>query len=171
MTLNDLGNLGEAVSGLAVVISLLYVAYELRSNTRTMRATSAAASQDTVAEYTLALAANSPAAELLARAVDHGSLGSLTSSESLQVTSWLRSLVQRMESMFFRYEAGLLEERVWAVRRGWLAGFVKRPLVAEWWQVERESSIYTRDFIVHIEAAEAEPIGPRGTASTPHQWR
>ena len=167
MTLNDLGNLGEAVSGFAVVISLLYVAYELRSNTRTIRATSAASSQDTVAEWTQALGANSAAAELLARAVDHGSLGSLTLAESMQVTMVLRSLVQRMESMYFRYEAGLLEERVWAVRRGWLAGFVKTPLVAEWWRVERESSIYTRDFIVHIEGAEAEPIGPYGTADTP----
>ena len=34
MTLQDLGNLGEFISAVAVVVSLVYVAYQIRQNTR-----------------------------------------------------------------------------------------------------------------------------------------
>ena len=36
MTLQDLGNLGEFIGAVAVVVSLVYVAYQLRQNTRQM---------------------------------------------------------------------------------------------------------------------------------------
>jgi hypothetical protein len=37
MTLSELGSLGEPISGLADVVWLLYVASELRTNTRMVR--------------------------------------------------------------------------------------------------------------------------------------
>jgi len=152
MTLIELGSLGEAFSGLAVVISLLYVAYELRSNTRTVRAASAGESQDSMAAINELLAGAAGLADLVALAVHRGTLDGLTREEAFRVRAILRANMQRFESMYFRYEAGLLEERVWAVRRDWMAGFLKTPLVAEWWHAERDSSIYTGDFIMDVES-------------------
>jgi hypothetical protein len=131
MTVSELGSLGEAISEFAVVVSLLYVAYELRTNTRTMRATSAAQGQDSVAEFNEALATDAGVAELLAHAAEQGTLESLTPEENFRVTLMLRAFAQRYESIYFRYEAGLLEERVWTVRRNWMAGFLKTPMAAE----------------------------------------
>ena len=37
LTLQDLGNIGELISGIAVVISLIYLAVQIRQNTRTVR--------------------------------------------------------------------------------------------------------------------------------------
>ncbi len=37
MTLSDIGNLGEAISAVAVVASLVYLAIQIRQNTRQMR--------------------------------------------------------------------------------------------------------------------------------------
>ena len=38
MSIQELGNLGELAGGVAVVVSLLYVALQIRQNTQTIRA-------------------------------------------------------------------------------------------------------------------------------------
>ena len=40
MTLSDLGSIGELIGGVAVVVSLIYVALQIRQNTRAIRASS-----------------------------------------------------------------------------------------------------------------------------------
>jgi hypothetical protein len=40
MSLEDLGNIGEFVAAVAVVVSLVYVAVQIRQNTRSVRASS-----------------------------------------------------------------------------------------------------------------------------------
>lgn len=165
MTLTELGNLGEAISGFAVVVSLLYVAYELRTNTRTLRATSAAEGQDSIAGFNEMLATHPDMTDLWARVAAQGTLENLSPEEALRVTVVLRALTQRYESMYFRYEAHLLEERVWKVRRDWLAGFLKTPAAAEWWNAERQSSLYTPDFIADLDSVPGAAIDPVGSAA------
>jgi hypothetical protein len=38
MSLEDLGNVGEFVAAVAVVVSLIYLAFQIRQNTRWLRA-------------------------------------------------------------------------------------------------------------------------------------
>ena len=40
MTLEDLGNLGDFLGGIAVIVTLVYLALQIRSNTQTVRAAS-----------------------------------------------------------------------------------------------------------------------------------
>ena len=163
MTLEELGSLGEAISGMAVVVSLLYVAYELRVNTRTMRATSAAEGQESVADFNQTLASDATLADLIARAAEEGTMAQLSPGEAFRVTVMLRALAQRYESVYFRYEAGLVEERVWAVRRDWMAGFLKTPMAAEWWSQDRQSSMFSEAFIAEVESVPGASFGPLGT--------
>jgi len=39
MTLEDWGNVGEVIGGVAVIVSLLYLAWQIRQNTKAVRAT------------------------------------------------------------------------------------------------------------------------------------
>jgi hypothetical protein len=41
MSLHELANLGQIIGGLAVVISLIYVAYQIRQNTNAVRSATA----------------------------------------------------------------------------------------------------------------------------------
>jgi hypothetical protein len=167
LTLDEFASLGEALSGLAVVVSLLYVGFELRANTRSVRASSAALSQDSLAAMNEMIAAESGLASLLTRADREGSRDKLDADEAFRVTLLLRSNMQRFEAMYFRYAAGLLEEKVWLVRRNWLAGWLKTPLVADWWRTERHSSLYTDKFIADVESAAGAPVVSPGQRS-PH---
>ena len=101
-------------------------------------------------------------ASLFSEAISAGSLDGFSDQERLRITSLCRANMQRFEAMFFRYEAGLLEEKVWEVRRTWLSGFIQLPVIAEWWSDERISSGYTPAFIEDVEGAEGLPLGPTG---------
>jgi hypothetical protein len=59
VTLEDLGNLGDFIGGLAVIVTLFYLAVQIRQNTRMLRS---AGEQTTRSDSTatIALAAQSP---------------------------------------------------------------------------------------------------------------
>ena len=118
--LETLANLGEAIGGIAVLVSLIYLAIQLRTNTRTLRAVAASQSQESLAEYNGQLALSPELIVPWSKAVEAGSLQAISTSEQVQVTLFLRSVMQRFESIFFQYEAGILDERNWHVRRRWL---------------------------------------------------
>lgn len=58
MSLNDLANLGQAVGAIAVVISLIYVAYQIRQNTNAVRAATAQSVHEHFASWYHLLAAD-----------------------------------------------------------------------------------------------------------------
>jgi hypothetical protein len=49
MTLNDLANLGQIIGAIAVVISLIYVAFQIRQNTAAIRSATAQTVHEQVA--------------------------------------------------------------------------------------------------------------------------
>lgn len=170
MSFEALGNLGDFVGGLAVVMTLIYVALEVRSNTRTVRASSAALSQDSLASINDLLASDGELAQIFSHAQADRTFKNLPPDQRLRAVVFLRANMQRFESMFFRYEAGLLEERVWVVRRDWLAGFLRNPLIAEWWESERGSSLFMPEFIRVVETVEApasNELGQRPNSRSP----
>ena len=160
MNLEELANLGEAISGFAVIFSLLYLAYEVRRNTQFQRATSASESQDSLAIINELIASDEPLAELFSRVVASGSLEALTPQESIRFMALACANMQRFESMYFKYEAGILEPRIWSLRRNWMAGFLKQPGIAEWWVGERESSLFSQEFIQDIESVDGINMAP-----------
>ena len=164
-----LGNFGEFVGAIAVVLTLGYLAIQVRNskaavseNTKSIRSAAAAATQDSLAAINELIASDSSLASLLDRVSEQGSWEGLSSDERLRVTALNRANAQRFESMYFRYEAGLLQPRVWTVRRNWFSGWIKTPAMAAWWLEERESSIYTDEFIEDIESVPGIVLGPSG---------
>ena len=51
MGLNQLANLGEAISGFAVIGSVIFLAYELRASTKILKASKAAQSSEQWASF------------------------------------------------------------------------------------------------------------------------
>jgi len=56
MSLNDLGSLGEFIGALAVVVSLIYLAIQVRQNTRALFVSTGQAQADSHSHYLLQLA-------------------------------------------------------------------------------------------------------------------
>ena len=123
----------EIVGALAVVVSLLYLAFEVRVNTKVLTANSGKDAQLQWAFLNDALW-QSPYHMELARALDLEASSTDFSPEENQRVFWFaRSILQRLESEHFQYEAGLLNDEIWEAHRTWAAGFVTLPVLQEWW--------------------------------------
>jgi hypothetical protein len=147
-------------------VTLVYLANQVRyskvalnENTKSVRAAAAAATQDSLAGINDLVAGDIELAKLLGRLVEQGSMEGFSIDERLRSVSLMRANAQRFESMFFRYEADLLQARIWNVRRNWFAGWIRTPGVAGWWKEERVSSCYTNEFIEDIESANGIALG------------
>jgi hypothetical protein len=145
--------IGEIVSAVAVVVSILFLAYEIRENTEVMRATAAAESRDSLASSSdLILNFNNEMLDLMARSSQRPSaLKDLSAQDRFRMMSFQRSIFRRAEAQFFRYQAGLLDEEVWGTVRNRVVLNIANPLWREIWDLESRS-VYTKAFIREIES-------------------
>ena len=67
MTLDDLGNLGELVGALAVIVSVAYLAIQIRQNTRSLRASAFHNLSNSVANFLGTVAHDSELSSLFMR--------------------------------------------------------------------------------------------------------
>jgi len=113
MDIADLANLGEALGGFGVVISLLYLAFQIRQNTRAVRSSSYHQAAEQTWHYCLAIAQDASLAEILARRIAGESL-TLTPAEQIRANSADQALVYGFENMLRLHEEGLVDPDVWA---------------------------------------------------------
>jgi hypothetical protein len=111
-----LGNYGEFVGAIAVVVTLAYLAVQIRQNTKSMDETRKLALVDSyvrrnesIERSMMHTTASEELSELLVR-YDHEGLDSLTPVERYRVATWERARQLRVESQFFQYQHGFLDE-------------------------------------------------------------
>ena len=149
MSLEQLAALGELVGGLGVIATLLFLALEVRSNSRILRANAKTAGMESFANYNEMIATDPFVAPII-QAMLRGEGARLDEVERFRFTAVVRALIQRMEAQYFQYVEGLVDEAYWTQRRVWLKGFLENPALQEWWELEARSAQVTEEFVRHI---------------------
>ena len=142
MTLEELGGIGEFIGALAVLASLVYVAREIRRNTK---ATRLATLQSALVSVQPIFDAPARDAEL-ARIIRLGMIDSsqLTEDESTRLGNWLSSVLRQAENTFVQHQAGMLDDKSWAARAHQIRNFFSSPTVVKAWASASEG--YHEDF-------------------------
>ncbi len=140
MNWDAIGAVGEVVGATAVVVTLVYLAIQIKQNTAAIRVST---HQDLLANQTAAqgaVANNPQLAELWQRADER--YEDLTPAERKQFNVFILNMFNTFQSARFNYEAGLLDEEVW---RAWFRGYASvieaSPGVRNEWEQLRE--LYT----------------------------
>ncbi len=107
MSLSDLASLGSFVSGVAVLISLIYLALQVRQTKRNQQIAIRHSRATRVVELHLALADSAVASAWLHGT---GSPGELTATELGQFINLCRALFFHFEDSFYQREEGLLND-------------------------------------------------------------
>jgi hypothetical protein len=120
------------VSGIAVVLSLVYVAFQVRQNTRALRTETYARALDRVAAIQARLSGDPQ----LARVFQRGSLDPavLTTDERIQFSWAFYEMFGAFEFMFHQSETGALPAEVWPRWSGTMSWWLSLPGVAAWWR-------------------------------------
>ncbi len=130
MALSDLASLGSFVSGVAVLVSLVYLAIQVRQAEKNQRAVLNQGYITRVTEY-LRWYAESPISELRTRVIEGDT--SFTAEELLRLQVALRITLLSAQDAFLQHKAGLVDEMtvdnsMRSVRYTWLNQPVYRAL-------------------------------------------
>ena len=152
MTLEQLANIGEALGGLAVLVSLIYLITELRRSTRAARSSNAWNSTVALAELCEVIANNSQLAELNMRChTKDTSPEDLTPAEFSQIFFLYRSVLYKYEAQWYLWVEGSLSDEMWQNRRRWAKAFISLPVPGKIWEMEMQQHQYTSKFVESIE--------------------
>ena len=113
MSLEDLGNIGEFVAAVAVVVSLIYLAVQIRQNTRSVRAATHHSSARSATETQNLFAQSND----LARIFRIGSREpeELAEDERQRLDAMLLSIFMWYEDTFFQYQQSMIDREVWVI--------------------------------------------------------
>lgn len=151
--LHEYAAISEIVSAVAVVVSILFLAYQIRENTEVIRATAAAESRDSLASSSdLILFFDDKMMDLMARTTrEPVRFNELSLQDRYRMMSFQRSFFRRAEAQYFRFQAGLLDEEVWHTVRNRVVINLAFPVWMDIWNLESDS-VYTKAFIAEIES-------------------
>jgi len=137
-----LGSLGEAIAALAVVVSLLYVAVQVRQNTRSVRAATYQAFSESYGDFRTLLVKDERLGALFGKGLR--SRSELSTSERFQFDSLMMNFTRVAEVNFYHEINGLVDEPFY---RGWRDEAVeiwRLPGAREWWS--ESSRFFNADF-------------------------
>ncbi len=165
MTLQDLGNLGEFIGAVAVVVSLVYVAYQLRQNTRQMadhsRSLRLAAFDATADQFSKCrdpLIRDPQVASLWLRA--RKDFSALSPEEQVQAGAMFQELFFAHQSIFLRTQVGAMEREHWERQTRTISGDLRTPGVQAWWS--RANRIFDPRFVSAVDELKPSVTQPAG---------
>ena len=148
MTIEELGSLGELVAAVATIITLAYLALQIRQNTITSRASTV---QET-ARFSTSLAQSLYVDPELALLFDRGrqDLTQLSDAERSRFSYIMIAFMRLAQNLHYQFEQGLMDEDVWSGYRERVLQWVADPGAREWWSANRAVSctVEARDVTV-----------------------
>ncbi len=142
MDINTLAAWGEFIGGIAVVVSLIYLASQIRQNSKTLRASTASVAQQVLLEISILTSRDAELARIyFAGLADRAAL---SEQDQMRFDPLLSVQITGLQQQFRLARDGSLSSEVWADMEhaqrwlGRLAG------AQEWWLQWRH--LYRRDF-------------------------
>ena len=164
MSWDAVGAIGEILGALAVVVSILYLSIQIRSNTRAMKAS---ASFDATHSWALSNEqahgmSDADIADLNASYDANAVPDVLSVPGRFRVEAFHRALFQKLEGQYFLYKFGYLDSDLWRKRSAWAHGVIELPFYRNWWENELKQSVYSDEFIRAVESAELVKVSVPG---------
>ena len=147
---------GQVVGALAVVISLIYLATEVRSNARATRLESMRSLSDAINEYFKTIAEDADPAELWFRGIYN--FQSIKGASLMRFSSLMDYLFRIYEDIYYQRLEGQLAPRVWGGFEAFMRDIIAYPgIQASWRSRSHWFSDQFRQFIAERQAAAGSP--------------
>ncbi len=153
MTLQDLGNIGEFVAAIAVLVSLLYLAIQIRQNTKTVRTSTYQAVLDS--SYRINELFADPRIERIYR-VGRKDLHQLKEGELAQFKTLVGAIIGFHEALFLQRQQGAIDDDFFVNRFSSFHYIISQPGVRAIWE-ERGRRYFARSFVKRVNELLAAP--------------
>jgi hypothetical protein len=149
--------IGQLVGALAVVISLIYLAREVRSNARATRHASIRSTSDAFTRWLQQLAEHPHLAELYYRGIHE--FESLEGADLVGFSALMDQMFRNVEDMYYQHLDGHLDPRVWHEFEVAMRDINGYPGVQAWWR--SRSHWFTEEFAKLINQQQQTAKAPR----------
>ncbi len=110
MSIMELGAIGEFVGAIAVVVTLIYLAFQMRQNTNALKLNAAASVTEELQEMFSLLASNQELAEIVVTAARESTL---QGDQRVRFNTFMHNLVRLHENAFLQWRADVIEPAHW----------------------------------------------------------
>ena len=114
MNWNAIGAVGEIFGGLAVVLSLVYVAAQLRQNTEALRRAASADAISAIRHWNDALIRDPEVGRIFTQGL--AGIDSLSEADRIRFITLMVNFFKTYEDLHYQYAKGAMDPEVWA---GW----------------------------------------------------
>ena len=154
MDLTQLANLGEFVGGVAVLVTLIYLAVQVREGRRDLRLQSEFSMADRLAQTAFQYSLSPE----LARSIEHSltTPDSLTEEERRSAMWIIVAFFHGVDAMYLRYLEGVISSEAWAPQERIVSGLLQSPFTRRWWAT-KQSLAFSDRFRAFIENKLASP--------------
>lgn len=150
MSIQDLGSIGEFVGAIAVVLSLLYLATQIRQNTQATRASSYEDVAQGVRAFMALIAEDDELAQLYLRGAAQSQ--PLAPQEQLRFEMLLGHFFANFDMAVDLYRRRMIDGKMMTPYTRFAGSLLVQPGVAEWWKTAQH--FFSEDLRAHIETSE-----------------
>ena len=147
MTLSDVSNLAQIIGALAVVVSLFYVAFQIRQNTDAVRSATAQDVHENFASWYHLLASDSALSQITVNGLRDYS--SLSETEKARFVATFMAFLSYSQNAYLKWKEGSLAPALWSCWELLIMNLVASPGGRDFW--EERGYLFGSDFRNHIE--------------------
>ena len=148
MTIQDLGSIGEFVAAIATLATLIYLAVQIRQNTRVLRGTFHDSHVSRMQAWQIAVAGDAELGSIWMRAQQ----GDELTEQERQRLWYLRTyFLIGSESLYHQYSRGNIDSEVWQAQLTRVRRSLAQAEFRHWWR-EAQTFTLTESFEALLEA-------------------
>jgi hypothetical protein len=147
MTLQNLGDLGDLIGGIAVVITLIYLAVQIRQNTALITAQTVQASVDATQRVLLFRAENAALRAVIRKARTRAEL---TPDDTEVLASYLQAAFMNFQARLQHHVHGVFDRTMNESYELILEDYLHQAYVRRWWHYAKP--LYGPEFREHCDA-------------------
>jgi len=168
MSLSDLAALGSFLSGVAVLISFIFLAFQLRQNAHNQRATVHNERTALTQDIALSIASSKEASEVYRRGSEADT--TLDIEDCSRYLSYALSAFWAYEEFFYQHRDGMIDEARWATNVRRLRSMVALPGYRAAWRVFSDGW-FESDFVDWFNKIMNETPAIVGSAVLANAWK
>ena len=139
----------EGVGLIAIVLSIVFLAFEVRQNTQAMRAAAIQDATDVARQQLLMLVTDREAHRI--EMLGHENPGQLTPEEHRRYVYMIRSFWLGMQGLYRQWQLGVLPDEEWNVLTGTICSELSTPGVQSLWSEQRQDALIP-EFVEFVDA-------------------
>ena len=151
MNWEAIGAIGEVAGAAGVIITLAYLAVQIRQNTRAARASNYESVLNGLRDFHALIARDGELANIYMRG--SADLALLKPPELVHFTMLLYNVFTNFGVALHLYEQGMIQRQLLRVFEGGLVAILDRPGVLAWWMTDDAKLMWIWDYIERQRAA------------------